>query len=436
MRTRKPAARFVNGPMWAIAAALSLAALSVVPGCPGTPVPDGNESDNGNVNDNDNDNGSVENGFIGSDTCLGCHADKNTFWDTGHPFKLNEVVGGEPPEYPVTTVTDPPEGLEWGDVSYVIGGFRYKYLVVDNDGFVVLGPTAQFDFPTSGFSGYNTDDGHTAPDGTPGPWDTDIGREPYDCGSCHTTGYDAEIDNRRGLEGLVGDWEFDGIHCEECHGPGADHQQTPPSAITAEPQTDAVCGRCHTRFADGIAASGGFVRHHAQWDEFSRSRHGEVMTTGCITCHDVHRPIFDSDHLAGIQALAAADGDDATLDLLPSPPGIIAECSDCHPSTSVSHAGPDTCVTCHMAFTTKSAVATGPNSGDIRSHAWLINSDPEAMAFTDADGNPVPRDGAVAFSALSAEGRPFITLDFACLRCHQDKNVDWAAGHAGDIHGG
>ncbi|MFQ5495108.1 MAG: cytochrome c3 family protein, partial [Phycisphaerae bacterium] len=198
--------------------------------------------------------------------------------------------------------------------------------------------------------------------------------------------------------------------------------------------TDTVCGKCHTRSPDGIAASGGFVRHHEQWDEFSRSRHSSVMPNGCATCHDPHQPIFDSARLAGIQALASAGGDDTTLDTLPLPPGIIAQCTDCHNKT-VNHAGPDNCRTCHMAFTTKSAVATGPNSGDIRSHAWLINTDATASAFTDADGNPVDRDDPnVAFSALNGQGRPFITLDFACLRCHTNKDTLWAAGKAGKIH--
>ncbi len=90
-----------------------------------------------------------------------------------------------------------------------------------------------------------------------------------------------------------------------------------------------------------------------------------------------------------------------------------------------------------MAFTTKTAVATGPNSGDIRSHAWLINSDPSAMAFTDSDFIPVARDDAnVTFAALNEQGRPYITLDFACLRCHDTRDVAWAAENSAGIHGG
>jgi hypothetical protein len=353
---------------------------------------------------------------------------------TGHPFKLNAVVDGQPPEYPVTELAGPPADIEWDGVSFVIGGFRYKYRVVDGDGFVVLGPSAQYNFPSQGFSAYNNDDDHTTPDGTPGPWGSNIGRKPYNCGKCHTTGYDAEVENRLGLEGLVGDWEFEGIQCEECHGPGGLHVENFPADIVASPDTETVCGKCHTRSPDGIAASGGFVRHHEQWDEFSRGRHADLMPNGCMTCHDPHQPIFDSERLAAIQALF--DGDVTAVDGLASPPGIIAECTDCHGSVTVSHTGSDDCKSCHMAYTTKTAVATGPNSGDIRSHAWKINTDPEAFAFTDADFNPVPRDDAnVTFANLDAEGEPFITLDFACLRCHTDQDATWAADNAAAIHG-
>jgi Cytochrome c554 and c-prime len=383
--------------------------------------------------------GQARSAYVGSARCGDCHPDLYaSFLQTGHPYKLNAVEDGKPPEYPITTVTDAPADVEWQDVAFVIGGFRYKYRVVDQDGYIVLGPTAQFNFPSGGFSGYSNDDAHTSPDGTPGPWDANVGRKPYDCGKCHTTGYDADTENRRGMDGLVGDWEFEGVHCEECHGAGADHVEaaTPEdrvATITGNPDTTTVCGKCHTRSPDGIAAKGGFVRHHEQWDEFSRSPHAAVMRDGCMTCHDPHEPIFDAQRLEKIQEAFTA-GNVRSLAGLDDPPGIIASCEDCHPSVEVSHAGPSECKVCHMAYTTKSAVAIGPNAGDIRSHAFVINSDPDAFAFTDADGNPVARDGDVAFSALDENGMAYITLDFACLQCHDDETVEWAASRAEAIH--
>ena len=37
--------------------------------------------------------------------------------------------------------------------------------------------------------------------------------KPYDCGTCHTTGYSPE-GNQDGLPGLIGTWAEDGIGCE------------------------------------------------------------------------------------------------------------------------------------------------------------------------------------------------------------------------------
>ncbi|NOX57286.1 MAG: hypothetical protein GXP29_00310 [Planctomycetes bacterium] len=371
--------------------------------------------------------------YVGSDTCASCHPSHyENFVLTGHPFKLNEVVAGQPPVYPVTTLSDPPAGLLWDAVSYVIGGFRWKYRVMDLDGYVVLGPTAQYNLLTQAWSAYNNDSNHTALDGTPGPWVQNIGRKSYNCASCHTTGYDPGAASHLGLDGVVGDWAFEGVQCEACHGPGSSHAAGPsPSNIDGSPDTTTVCGRCHTRSSTGIAAKGGFVRHHEQYDEFSRTKHAQVMSGGCMTCHDTHQPLFDS---AKLQAFQNADSHPEEVEDLPVAAGIRMQCTSCHAGVSVDHEGPTDCKACHMAFTGKSAQSFNANMGDVRSHAWRINDDPSALMFTDANGAGVSRDDpSVAFAALD-NGRPFITLDFACLRCHIEKDMDWASNHADDIH--
>ena len=35
---------------------------------------------------------------------------------SGHPWKLNKVVDGEPPDYPYTNLPSPPEGYTWDDI--------------------------------------------------------------------------------------------------------------------------------------------------------------------------------------------------------------------------------------------------------------------------------------------------------------------------------
>jgi len=58
---------------------------------------------------------------------------------TGHPYKLNKVENGQPPEYPFSEVPQPPEGYTWDDVAYVIGGYGWKARFIDHDGFIITG---------------------------------------------------------------------------------------------------------------------------------------------------------------------------------------------------------------------------------------------------------------------------------------------------------
>jgi hypothetical protein len=76
--------------------------------------------------------------YVGSETCGGCHTEVyDVFMKSGHPFKLNAVVDGQPPEYPYTVVDQLPEGWTWDDIAYVIGGYNWKYRFVAKDGYIV-----------------------------------------------------------------------------------------------------------------------------------------------------------------------------------------------------------------------------------------------------------------------------------------------------------
>ena len=67
--------------------------------------------------------GGVGADYVGSQTCAGCHAETaEVFFQSGHAYKLNPVVDGQPPEYPFTEISELPEGWTWDDVAYVIGG--------------------------------------------------------------------------------------------------------------------------------------------------------------------------------------------------------------------------------------------------------------------------------------------------------------------------
>lgn len=123
----------------------------------------------------------------------------------------------------------------------------------------------------------------------------------------------------------------------------------------------------------------------------------------CVTCHDPHKSVKNP------------MVEDA----------IKMECQQCHSDvaeefaeSSMAKAGVK-CIDCHMPFATKSAVKRAEFKGDIRTHLFAINIDPDAPMFTE-DGK------------YTAGG--YVTLDFACLYCHTDKDKEWAAKYAAKAH--
>lgn len=127
----------------------------------------------------------------------------------------------------------------------------------------------------------------------------------------------------------------------------------------------------------------------------------------CATCHDPHAGVLYND-VEGAQA-------------------IRIECEACHDDarTSLQSAslaafkGDFECIECHMPFETRTAVKRGTYVADIRTHIFKINSDTAALPFSS--------DGALA--------NPYVTLEFACLGCHTDKNKAWADQYAKEVHG-
>lgn len=317
-------------------------------------------------------------GYVGSEKCGQCHADKySSFRVTGHPWKLKTAEVAKSNPLPL------PKGYTWDGISYVIGGFKWKARYMDEKGYIITSTGGE-----PGKNQYNM---------MVGTWsDYHAGEvKKYNCGKCHTTGYSSE-GNQGGLEGIEGTWAFEGVQCENCHGPGKDHVAGggDKTAITVD-SSAALCGTCHIRGeAEEIPAKGGFIRHHEQYNEFLASPH---KAFDCVTCHDPHQKAEFS---------------------------IRADCTTCHSNVNAEFTDSQmqkvglTCTDCHMPMATKSAVSLGPNKGDVKTHLFRINTDPTASMFTE--------DGNLA--------KDFLTLDFACLGCHQDKDVEWAGEYAEGVH--
>ena len=321
--------------------------------------------------------------YVGKDSCKDCHtAVYDEFMKSGHAYKLNKVVDGKPPDYPYTEITELPEGITWDDVSYVIGGYNWKARFVGKDGYIITGDEGDTEYLNQ-FNFANPVVGNDAGWAKYHPGE----KRPYNCGTCHTTGYSNEPNTHQdGLPGLIGTWAETGITCERCHGPGSAHAANPYTVNMTINRDGELCGECHRRGdVEQVNAKGGFIQHHEQYEELFQSKH---IVLDCNICHDPH--------LGVVQLRNEGKATTRT------------ECINCHFEKEVVQSSPVhlamgvDCIECHMTRVSKSAVGNAAKfTGDIRTHMMGINPIQVAQ-FTD-DGN----------AALSQIG-----LNFACRNCH------------------
>jgi hypothetical protein len=220
--------------------------------------------------------------YAGSESCELCHEDMvDTFADTGHAHALTPVIDGEAPSFPFSKISDPPEGYTWDDISYVQSGYGWSALFLDETGHIITGDEAKYNLPND-----DLDLG--------GDWEAYHPGEtiPYDCGTCHTTGYVAE-GNQDGLPGIIGIWAEPGVQCEACHGPGSEHVNSPETIDMKIDRDSEACGRCHTREDMTVVEAGDdFLEHNQQYDELFQSKK-RVMD--CVDCHNPHETVKYAD---------------------------------------------------------------------------------------------------------------------------------------------
>ncbi len=323
--------------------------------------------------------------YVGAEYCANCHpldpseADNYADWRTsGHRFILQEGVEAQHRALPL------PEGFSWDDISYVVGGHSTKAIYLDETGHIITSTVDREGEPVDGMNQYNL---------LTGEWsDFAAGEDrPYDCGGCHTTGYNPR-GSMPGLPGIEGSFKFPGVECEVCHGPGSTMQVN----HAAE-----ECGACHKHpDTDGIEAVGGFIRSEGQYSEFKAGAHRELA---CVSCHNPHKPAEFS---------------------------IKKQCEDCHSDLAADYAtsfkgeAGIQCEDCHMPYATLSAQPLGPHKGDMRTHIFSIDPRAGINMFSE-DGSSV---------VLDDDGKAAVTLDFVCQRCHQGKPAETLSKFAKDFH--
>lgn len=408
--------------------------LSLLAGCA-----DSGQQTQGQVNTTDKTNGGAR--YTGSSACLNCHSGVAASQAlTAHAHTLTPIQG-ESPRFPAAAVgagvPDPPPGLTWFDVPYVLGGYVKGALFLDPNGYILTtgqsGQDAQWNLALAAngtVAGFVPFEPNAA---APLPYE-------YDRFVYQTTGprpFDANRpefqDNKPGIRG---GWVEPGVQCEACHGPGGGHFTTTNgqvvinlSRIFVDPNGGQTCNQCHVRpYGDGsgaIRAEQGYIRAQQQGSELRAS--GAHSTFACTYCHDPHVSVtYDR---------AAA---------------IRNPCTVCHTDmTMAGHGGAVfrrgeytetlTCESCHMPFATRAAssataAVVGPEGrmGDTRTHIFRIDTKPvNYMQFFTADGQQVQR---------SASETAAVTVDFVCLRCHNGignvfpLSVPRAAEIAGQIH--
>jgi hypothetical protein len=341
--------------------------------------------------------------YLGDQICGGCHKDiYDTYMKSGHPWNFDPVVDGKAPQYPFTEISQLPKGYTWNDIAYVIGGFNWKALFVDKEGYIITDEPGKSG-NTEYLNQWNYDNVLIPENAGWAAYHAGAEKDPFTCGTCHTTGYQPG-GNQDGLSGLMGTWKQAGVRCEECHGPGSLHA-TNPTGIPMKIETGRqLCAQCHPGSkVETVNAMNGMIAHSEQYQDLFQGKH---ITLDCVVCHDPHTGV--------VQLRKAIE------------PTTQTQCENCHYKEAAyqntRHVSLP-CSECHMPRMISTAWGNAAGfMGDFRTHRMVI--DPNQIGQFSEDGLTV---------------LPQIGLDFACRHCHVpgsplDKTDDELKGLANGFH--
>lgn len=396
-------------PAGLLSAAFGLAAC-LQAGCGFVPPAGGNANANG-----DSPTGVPH--YIGKAACVSCHSALIESHELHGHSQAMQSLQGVAPAYPEAAtdagVPAPPPSLAWSDVSYVLGGYSKAANFINGSGHLLFADPLMpntFQQPLAyriPLLALGKSDGAYVP-ADPGMLFEQAFT--FGCFRCHVTGPSAAESNggRRqdGRAGIGGTWAEAGVQCEACHGPGSVHVSNPAASNIVIDASVSACGQCHAQpgNAAGLAVDDEqFIIGYQQVGEVLASPHASFS---CALCHNPHAStIHDRDN------------------------GLRNTCTTCHAGHNMAgHGGKIfvqgdyverlSCESCHMPFASKSVYSAGDDRtmglggrlGDTRSHIMYIDTaDRDVGGMLTDDGTAVRVDG---------DGHAAVTVDFACLRCH------------------
>lgn len=352
--------------------------------------------------------------YVGPDTCKTCHPEIYEEWEESlHSKMIRKLTPELIREYGLTEEDLEAHGITIGpNFPFVIGGhwkLRFINATADPDD-----PSKwtvaiwQFTIATREWVPYHPE--------APKDW----GKS---CAQCHVTGFKSDTETFWGsIEQLA-----TSISCESCHGPGGYHVTNPTEYEMIIDVSAEVCGQCHVRgtfpeYELGKPETFSYTpgekphKHHQQYRDWLISAHSRSMEPEvreifradfCLQCHSADN-IFNTNIITKVEVKYTLENatnpvtcvnchDPHELNLWIShgpdagkPADEMTVCGQCHtglgtPEEKVKEewhhpqiemvvgsthgVSGVTCVDCHMALDTKSAVAY-----DLRNHSMIVES--------------------------------------------------------------
>ncbi len=383
--------------------------------------------------------------YVGSETCIGCHAEAGSAWEGSH-----HALAWTPPA-PDTVVAD------FDGAEFSLDGMTARFRIAEDGTYHVAvtekdGEAA--DYPVHSVAGIEplqqyileTEPGrlqsfdvvwdteakrwfHLYPEQSLPPDDAMHWTGPYKnwngrCAACHATGYDKNYDHA--TRSYASTQAEIGVGCEACHGAGSDHvawtgsgesggEPLPASGFSLDIDDPVAvmtqCATCHSRreahlpgspppgtpyddaynlalFRPGLYHADGQIQDEVYvWGSFLQSKmHGRGVT--CANCHEPHAADLVADGNAVCGQCHSPAGNEAFPTLTPA---LYDDPSHHHHETGSAGAQ---CKSCHMIERTYMGV------DGRRDHSFRVPR-PDLAAETGAPD--------------------------ACTDCHAGRSPGWAA---------